>query len=86
MVTEGAEPGRWVALRAVEPLRRDTTYQIKIGAGLASAEGPRLTTNDQWGSFFTYAPLRIVEHHCWYQEPCPPTAWWTVSLWRASLR
>ncbi|MEQ1508128.1 MAG: MG2 domain-containing protein, partial [Myxococcota bacterium] len=61
-----------------EPLPVATGFALIVRAGAPSAEGPGVTPADQGGGFQTYGPLQIVEHHCWYQEPCPPTAEWSI--------
>ena len=68
-----AQDGRWLAFRAKEPLPVDTSISVTIGPGTPSAEGPLLTTQSQFYSFSTYAPLRIVESGCaWSETPCRP--------------
>jgi uncharacterized protein YfaS (alpha-2-macroglobulin family) len=71
-ITEGAEPGRWVAFRSVDPLPTDTAITVDIGPGTPSAEGPR--TSDQVATYRTrtYAPLRVREAGCAYGIDCPP--------------
>ncbi len=72
-LAENTEDGRWVAFKAVEPLTPDTTVTVTIGPGTPSAEGPRVTEEEQGFSFQTYAPLRVVDHGCtWGDPPCRP--------------
>jgi hypothetical protein len=59
-----AEPGRWLAFRAEEILPADSEIDLSVSPGAASAEGPRVTTDEQSFSFDTYAPLRVVERPC----------------------
>ena len=65
--------GRWLAFQAKEPLPQDAPVSVMVGPGTPSAEGPLVTQEAQTYSFYTYAPLRIVEHRCtWSAEECPP--------------
>ena len=80
-----AEPGRWLAFRAVDlngkvenALPSDADISISIGAGTPSLEGPRVTIKSQDFTFKTYGPLRITEHRCGYQETCSPFDPWTI--------
>ncbi|MCL4264455.1 MAG: hypothetical protein KJ069_14620 [Anaerolineae bacterium] len=68
-----ARDGYWLALRPERPLPADAAINITIGPGTPSAEGPRLTTEQQFFSFNTYPPLQISDHTCgWYDGECPP--------------
>jgi len=70
---EYAQDGRWLAFKALEPLPPDTGISITVKAGTPSAEGPLLTLSDQSYSFYTYAPLAVVDHGCsWGDDPCRP--------------
>jgi uncharacterized protein YfaS (alpha-2-macroglobulin family) len=71
-------PGSTVFLRPVEPLARATSYALTVKAGTPSGEGPRPTTADQSARIHTYGPMNVTQHHCWWQDPCPPTAPWTI--------
>ncbi len=75
---QGAAPGSVVYLHPAEPLQKDTSYTLRLRAGTPSGEGPRATTADQTTGFHTYGPMRIAEHHCWWEDPCPPTAPWAI--------
>jgi hypothetical protein len=71
-LTKNAQEGRWLAFRAYEPLPADAEISVTIEAGTPSAEGPLTTPSAQYFSFYTYAPLKLVDHHCsWYDE-CRP--------------
>jgi len=71
-LAENAQEGRWLAFRAYEPLPADAEISVTIEAGTPSAEGPLTTPSAQYFSFYTYAPLKLTEHHCsWYDE-CRP--------------
>lgn len=72
------EADRFVVYKPTEPLARETSYTVRIRSGAPSAEGPRTPTSDQWSSFYTYAPLKIVEHHCSWDDRCPPTTPWMI--------
>lgn len=63
-LTEGQQPGRWLAFRPVAPLPRDAEVRVSVGPGTPSAEGPRLTTDEQFWEFRTYGPLRIENESC----------------------
>jgi uncharacterized protein YfaS (alpha-2-macroglobulin family) len=69
---EAAEDGRWLALRATEPLPQDSQILVSIGPGTPSAEGPLTTEGAQSFTFFTYAALRIDDHQCSWGDECPP--------------
>ena len=73
-----AGEGRWVALRAVDPLPADSPVEVTVVPGTPSAEGPRRTEKPQGWSFRTYGPLRVTKHQCgWRNGECPPfTPWW----------
>ncbi len=46
---------------------------VDVEPGTPSAEGPLLTTESQYFSFYTYAPLKIVKHGCaWDENECRP--------------
>lgn len=66
-----AEPGRAVALRAVEPLERASSYQVKVAAGMPSAEGPRRTAAAETYSFYTFRPMAHARSECGWRE-CRP--------------
>jgi alpha-2-macroglobulin len=72
-IIEDTPEGRWLAFRIQELLPADSAIRVSIPAGMPSAEGPLVTTQEQGFSFRTYAPLRIVEHGCsWSADRCPP--------------
>jgi alpha-2-macroglobulin len=65
--------GRWLAFKAVESLPPDTNISVQVGPGIPSAEGPRVTEEAEYFTFYTYAPLRIERHGCaWSESPCRP--------------
>ncbi len=70
---ESAQDSRWLVFKALYPFPADTSISVTIGPGTPSAEGPLVTTSAQSFGFSTYAPLKVVEHGCyWYDGPCPP--------------
>ncbi|MBX2803909.1 MAG: hypothetical protein KTR31_39905 [Myxococcales bacterium] len=77
-VATAAEPHRWVALMADVPLQPATSYQIEVGEGMPSAEGPRTTPAAQYGRFTTFDALKLTQHRCDYGDRCPPTSGWTL--------
>jgi uncharacterized protein YfaS (alpha-2-macroglobulin family) len=78
-LTQNAEPGRWMAFRANDPLPKATDFRLTFEVGLPSAEGPKTTQNAQSYSFETYRPLALEEMDCaWGGDQCPPLASWFV--------
>lgn len=72
-MAEDAMEGRWLAFRAEEPFPANTTITVDIGPGTPSAEGPLTTESGQGFSFYTYPPLQIMDHGCfWGGEECRP--------------
>ncbi|MDX9828843.1 MAG: alpha-2-macroglobulin family protein [Anaerolineae bacterium] len=71
-IAEDAGEGRWLAFVAREPLPADAAIQVTVGPGTPSAEGPLVSEEAQSYDFRTYAPLRIVDHGCWWRNECPP--------------
>ncbi|HVG45739.1 MAG TPA: Ig-like domain-containing protein, partial [Longimicrobium sp.] len=63
-LTDGQTPGRWLAFRPVAPLPRNAQVRVSVGPGTPSAEGPRLTTVEQFWELSTYGPLRVREKNC----------------------
>jgi len=80
MMSERAEAGRWIALKAERKLPKDTHFTVRVKKGAPSAEGPKQTPGDQPFTFYTYAPLRIVRHRCGWNDECPPTADWRIEF------
>ncbi|MFN8383439.1 MAG: alpha-2-macroglobulin family protein [Anaerolineales bacterium] len=72
-LAESTLEGRWLAFRATQPFDPETNITVTVGPQTPSAEGPLTTTAEQTFSFSTYAPLKVVEHRCyWYDDQCPP--------------
>jgi alpha-2-macroglobulin len=70
---KNATAGRWLAFQATKPLPSDANISVLIGPGTPSAEGPLVTLQQLAYSFHTYAPLRIEDHGCYYQDnQCKP--------------
>ena len=67
-----AEAGRQLVLRPLQELPRDTAFQLVLSVGSPSAEGPRLTAEDQSFRFRTYAPLAVEEQRCGGRGSCSP--------------
>jgi alpha-2-macroglobulin len=72
-ITENAEPGRWIAFRAVNNLPKDTALSIAVGPGVPSAEGSRTSTQAATYIARTYAPLKVERFSCAFGDnQCPP--------------
>jgi alpha-2-macroglobulin len=71
-IVEQALDGRWVAFRPAEPLPADTPLTATVGAGTPSAEGPRISADDQTFRGRTFPPLRIERTDCGYGGGCQP--------------
>ncbi len=73
---EAAEEGRYLVLAPTEPLQKNTSYQLTLGAGAPSAEGPKTTSQAQSFSFFTYGPMSLQGISCYWSDECPPLTPW----------
>lgn len=73
-LAEQTLPGRWLAFRPSAPLPSDAAVNVSLGPGLPSAEGPLTSPDVVAYALRTYAPLRVVEHRCGWDETCPPGA------------
>ena len=72
-LVDNAGPDRWLAFKAKKDLPQDANIIVVAGPGTPSAEGPRLTEAAQTYDFYTYAPLKIEEHDCYYgYDECRP--------------
>jgi alpha-2-macroglobulin len=69
---ENTPEGRWLAFRSTELLPAETQVTVTIGPRTPSAEGPLLTQQSQTYSFYTYAPLKVADHGCWWSDTCRP--------------
>ena len=74
------EPGRFVAFRSERELPADAAVTVTVGAGTASAEGPRRTAAAQEWGFRTYGPFRVRRHECGWGGRCTPFDPWRVEL------
>ena len=75
-----AEPGRFVVFRSERELPADAAVTVTVGAGTASAEGPRRTAAAQDWGFRTYGPFRVRSHECGWGGRCTPFDPWRVEL------
>ncbi|MCH2579822.1 MAG: hypothetical protein MK133_01330, partial [Planctomycetes bacterium] len=75
-IFSAAAQDRRVAFLATERFPTSATVQIQAGKGLPSLEGPLKTTKEQAFSFRTFAPLKVTEHQCYWnnhqKKDCPP--------------
>ncbi|HSV85003.1 MAG TPA: alpha-2-macroglobulin family protein [Levilinea sp.] len=71
-LVENAVEGRWLAFKTTGLLPADSQVTVTVAPGTPSAEGPLVTRQSQVYSFYTYAPLRVVEHGCWWSDMCRP--------------
>ena len=67
-----AQESRYLVFRASEPLPADAEINVTVEAGTPSAEGPLVTAEAQSYSFYTYAQLKLVDHHCGWDDNCRP--------------
>ncbi len=86
-MSKRAEPGRWVALRAIDKngdtanaLPADAIVTVSVESGTSSLEGPRTTVKEQSFTFKTYGPLRVVESRCGYLQTCSPYDVWSIAF------
>lgn len=78
-LVKNAQPGRWLALRAVtannqtrDALPADANIKIIVPPGTPSAEGSRVTIKEQSFGFKTYGALRVTDSRCGYEKRCSP--------------
>ena len=85
-LAKNAQPGRWIALRAVgngDPklvLPAGSTVQVTLASGTPSAEGPLKTSAPQTFTFETFGPLRVVEARCGWDKTCSPFDSWSITF------
>ncbi len=72
---KNVQPGRWLALRAVNSdgltenaLPADSQITVTIEKGTPSAEGSLTTTKAQSFSFKTFGAMKFVNSYCGYEE------------------
>lgn len=75
---EQAKKDRFIAVKPVRPLPKNTSFSAVFKAGTPSAEGKRLTKADQAFSFRTYGPFVADDLSCGWNDNCPPLAPWYV--------
>jgi uncharacterized protein YfaS (alpha-2-macroglobulin family) len=84
-----AQPGRWIALRAVTPtgavenaLPGASTIKLSVDAGTPSAEGPLKTKTPQAFTFTTYGPFKFTKAYCGWQnnQNCSPFNDWYLEF------
>ncbi len=71
-LVENTQDSRYLVFRAVDLLPADAKIVVTVEKGAPSAEGPLLTTEEQSYSFYTYAPLKLTDHHCGWGDECRP--------------
>jgi alpha-2-macroglobulin len=69
---ENTLEGRWLAFKATQLLPVDSQVSVTVGPKTPSVEGPLVTQESQVYSFYTFAPLKVVEHGCWWYDSCRP--------------
>ena len=69
-----------VLLVPEEPLPASSNITLTVPKGLVGLEGPRPSAQPYTVSFRTYDPLRIEDHHCGWDDRCPPTQPLVVDL------
>lgn len=79
-LAEQAEPNRWIAVKATQPLPKGTTAQIVVKKGAPSAEGPRRTDKELVSSFRVRGSMSLSSANCGWYEGCPPLAPWSVQF------
>ena len=72
-LAENTRTGYWLALRPQQAFPADASIDVIIGPGTPSAEGPLTTPDAQTFNFYTYAPFRIDESRCGWDECYPLT-------------
>jgi len=75
-----AEHGCWVALRPRDPLPRGSEFDVVVGAGAPSGEGPRTTPRPQSFSFTTFGQLFVEDVRCGWGAGCTTGDPWVVRL------
>ena len=79
--TKSEQTDRFLVLRPIAPLSRATNYDLVLGKGAPSAEGPRRTTANQSGfPIQTHGPLKVESHSCDRGIKCPPRSSWSIDM------
>ncbi len=63
---------RFAAFTPIVSLRKDTAYQLDIGPGIPSIEGPREIETSYNFQFRTYGPFQIESSKCGWDRDCRP--------------
>ena len=71
-LVENAQESRYIVFRTDLPLPADAEVTVAVDAGAPSAEGPLLTAEAQSYTFYTYAPLKLVDSYCGWNDDCRP--------------
>jgi len=79
-LVENAGEDRYIVFRADTSLPADAAIAVTVEPGAPSAEGPLLTTEAQSYSFYTYAPLKLIDHHCGWGDQCRPLMPFTIEF------
>ncbi|TXH68297.1 MAG: hypothetical protein E6Q83_14510 [Thiothrix sp.] len=69
-LVKNAKPNHYLVLKLEQPLPPSTKVTLKLAAQAPSAEGKRLAPAQNLSSFSTYAPLRVLEKACGYEDRC----------------
>lgn len=72
-LSENTHDGYWLALRPQSAFPADASIEVIIGPGTPSAEGSLTTSEAQSFSFYTYAPFRIDDSRCGWDDCYPLT-------------
>lgn len=72
-LVENTRDGYWLALHPQQPFPADASIDVVIGPGTPSAEGSLTTKEAQSFNFYTYAPFRIDDSRCGWDECYPLT-------------
>ncbi|MBV9216318.1 MAG: Ig-like domain-containing protein [Acidobacteria bacterium] len=89
MYSKQAQPGRWLAFRAVNSdgtsdnaLPPASTITVSVDKGTPSAEGPLTTPAAQSYTFNTYSPFAFGRAYCGWQENknCSPFETWMLEF------
>ncbi len=80
-MSERGVASRMVFLHPAELLPAATSFQVVVGAGTPSAEGPNVTAKPQTSEFRTYDPLSVARQYCWQNgKTCMPGGQFTITM------
>lgn len=80
ILAKADDQDRHVFLKSIEPLPKNSLITVTLPSGAPSAEGPRLTEENQSFNFNTYGPLTIRNATCGWREECPPLTPFTLQF------